>query len=647
MAQDDSRIEQLKKKLYSNSPDQVRGSHRGRLHPDHTMVNSSWDTPAEEQYPKVEVERHRQYTGALGPLFKKILLGSIVFLVVAAAISTYIFYKGSNIVSADNIDLKMLGPVASPAGEILSLDIDIINRNNSDLQLVDLVMTYPEGTRSASDGVTQMITDRLSIGAVKSGEAVKKTVKAILFGEENSRKNIRVSLEYRVPGSSSVFVKTKDFPIFIGSSPVTLTVDTLKQITANQMAQFKVTVTSNSTSLIKGLLLKADYPPGFQFGNATPDPLSGNDTWSLGDLEPGGTRVITITGSIIGQNNDSRSFNFSAGTEDPKNTTSINTVFVTSSALVTVQKPFLGADISLNGDGSPTVVVDAGDAVKGEITWQNNLDVPVNDVILEAHFGGDMLDKTTINGDSGFYQSANNTLMWDKTTLTDLESVAPGATGHIQFSFASLPPTIRNNNTFRRPALTLSLSIKAKRLSENNVPEDITSTVSRQIQIQSGLSMKAHLVRNIGPFQNTGPLPPVANKESTYTALVSVANSFNTVKGVTFVANLPSYVKWLGVTNPTNNGVSYNADKREISWSLGDIAPGTGYNSSAKEFAFQVSFLPSISQVDTTPLIVLSPRISGKDAFTGTTVEDVEPPMDIQISADPTFVYGQDKVVAQ
>ncbi|MES3005883.1 MAG: hypothetical protein V4664_02965 [Patescibacteria group bacterium] len=643
MAQDDSRIEQLKKKLYSQTEEPPK-QHRGRLHPHAPVVNNSW--VGDQEIPKVEYGKDDEYTG-FGAGFKKVLIGAVAFFVLAASASSYIFYNGSNVVSPDKIDIKMLGPVASPAGEVLSVDIDIRNDNNSELILADLVVTYPEGTREEGDGVTSLVTDRVPVGTIKSGQTIRKTVKSILFGEENVKKNIKVTLEYRVPGSDSIFTKTKDYPIFIGSSPVTLTVDTLREVTANQVSTFKVTLVSNSTSIIKGLLLKVDYPFGFKYFKATPDPLSGTDTWSLGDLEPGGRREITIVGTIIGQNKDERVFNFSAGTEDPQNTTVIKSVFVSTSASIAVREPFLGADISLNGNGADVVVVDAGEAIGGEITWQNNLDVPVNDVILEAKITGAMLDKRVVTGDEGFYRSIDSTILWDRTTLKDLKEIAPGGVGRIQFGFASLPASIQNNMTFRRPEISLELTIRAKRLNENRVPEEITSTVIRRIKIQSGLVMNTRLVRTAGPFVNTGPLPPVVDQDSTYTVLVSVSNSFNTVKDGVFTTTLPSYVKWLGVIDPVTPGVVYNADKREITWPIGEIGAGTGYNSSAKEFAFQISFQPSISQFGQSPIIVNSQRVAGKDNFTDTIVENIQASLDAQIETDPAYKYGQDKVVNQ
>lgn len=192
--------------------------------------------------------------------------------------------------------------------------------------------------------------------------------------------------------------------------------------------------------------------------------------------------------------------------------------------------------------------------------------------------------------------------------------------------------------------MKVELTIRAKRLNEDKVPEEVISTVSRTIKIASDLALTTRLVRNVGPFVNIGPMPPMPEQPSTYTVLVSLKNSYNNVKDVVYTATLPQYVEWLGQTYPTNSPVTYNADKRQITWQVGDMQPGIGYSSSAKDFAFQVSFLPSIGQLGTTPPIVLNQRIAGKDNFTGKITETKTDPLDIKIETDPKFKYGDDKV---
>ncbi len=648
MSNDDSRIEQLKKRLYSNSETEgVPVQNRSKLPRHSVLVDKSWQAEPTEENPVIRPDfvKLNQYEDR-SPL-KKVLLFVFVLFFLALAFAGYIIFSGSNFVSNSNIDIRLIGPVTSPAGEELSLDIDITNRNKTDLLLADIVVSYPEGTRSASDKISPLLTDRVAVGTIKAGASTRITVKSILFGEQDVKKNINVALEYGIPGSSNIFVKDKQYPMFIGSSPITVNVEALREITPEQEADFKVLVKSNSASIIRGLILKIEYPFGFEFISSSPQTTGDSGTWVLGDVNPGEEREITLKGRIIGGENQERVFRFYTGTEDPSDKTSIGTIFVTNTATVALKKPFLGADISLDGKTSSTYVTYAGENVKGEITWQNNLNVPLNDVVIEARINGEMLDRLSIQGDRGFYRSVDNTILWDRTTLSELREVGPGQIGRLQFSFSPIDLTTKTGSELRRQEMTIDLTIRAKRFNEGDVPVEIVSNIARKVQIASNLDITTGALRTIGPFQNTGPIPPMPEVKSTYTIYVSVKNSFNSVKDAVYTATLPAYVEWLGTTFPDNTGVRYNADTRQITWSIGDIQAGTGYSSSLKEFAYQVTLLPSLSQIGSSPILVSGQKLVGRDNYTGTIVESKVQSADTKISTDPTYKFGDEKVGGQ
>lgn len=657
MSIDDSKIEDLKKKLFSNSGEVLPPTPRAKLQRHNVIVNNAWAEDEKTDQTAInndDVVTFGSYGGAKGldvrptknkgNIFKKILgLVSVLFCC-ALAFALYTLYTGSNFVSNNNIDIKLLGPVTSPAGEELSLDVDIINRNTTDLILADLVITYPEGTRNADDRVTPMPQDRIPLGVIEKGRTLRQTIRSVLFGEENAKKNIKISLEYRIEGSSNIFVKDKQYPIFIGSSPIAVNVDSASEVIPEQENEFRITVRSNSSSIVKGLVFKAEYPFGFDFVSAVPSTTGDNATWILGDIKPGEERQIVLRGRILGGELQERVFRFYTGTEDATDKMAIGTVFVTNSTAITLKRPFISADLALDGKTDSVYVARAGEDIKGEITWQNNLDVPINDAVIEARITGPMLDKTSIRGDRGYYRSVDNTILWDNSTLEELTELKAGDVGRLQFSFAALAPSIENNSTFRRESMKVELSIRAKRLNEDKVPEEVVSNVSRVIKIASDLALTTRLVRNVGPFVNTGPIPPMPEQPSTYTVLVSLKNSYNSVKDVVYSATLPQYVEWLGQVYPNNSPVTYNADKRQITWQIGDMQPGIGYSQSTKDFAFQVSFLPSVGQLGSTPPIVINQRIAGKDNFTGEITETKAVPLDIKTETDPKFQYGDDKV---
>jgi len=642
MNNDEGKIEELKKRLYSNTGNLPKMKHVN-LHDHHMLVNRDWDEKEkQEAVPKIDNDKGRFY-----PILKGLVIFAIIFLIVALGIAYYFFSVNPNVTSSANIDIKVSGPVAVSAGQELSLDVDIFNNNAVGLQLADLVVTYPDGTRSADDKVTSLITDRVPIGDIPAGNTQRTTVKSILLGEEGSVKNINVALEYKMPGSNSLFLKEKSYPITISTGPVSVTVASISEITPEQPTVFNVSVKSNSSDVIRDVVIKADYPFGFDYMNATPAPSASNNSWRLGDIAPGETKLIKVNAKLFGQANQQRTVRFYAGTASVNDPNEIATTFATFSQTVNLKAPFLGADVAINGKGDEIIVVSSGQFIQSEILWKNNLDVSIHDVSIEGKLNGNIVDRSSVSVESGFYDSTKDTVLWEKSNSPNMEDVDPGQSGTSRFNMKIFDLTKDLASNLRRPELTLNFTVKGKRFNENNVPEEITSEASRKIRVATDIGVDSKLVYNDGAFQNTGPMPPKVGKETTYTANIKINNSYNSVRGAVYTAKLPIYVRWLGNVSPSSasSTVVYNPETRSITWKAGDIAPGTGYVTNAKEMSFQVAFLPSLSQNNQSPIIVDNQRIAGTDSFTNTVVGLSGYSLSTQISLDSKYDMNFDKVV--
>lgn len=190
----------------------------------------------------------------------------------------------------------------------------------------------------------------------------------------------------------------------------------------------------------------------------------------------------------------------------------------------------------------------------------------------------------------------------------------------------------------------MSVNIEGKRLNEQSVPETIQTFSTKEVRIASGLRIDSILARTVGPLQNTGPIPPRVDQETSYTAALTLTNAYNEVRDGVVTATLPNYVKWAGQWSPSDAKVSYNPDKREVTWNVGTIASGAGFTTSPIVLYFKVSFTPSLSQSNSTPIIVNDQRILARDIYIDRIVEDISPSLDIKIEQDPTYRYGDDKV---
>lgn len=631
---DGNSLKKLKDRLYRRNesfPDRkkeirILGKKEG-------VIPTDWESPAQKNENEEDVRR---------PFFlsmKKIFIVAIVFLAVSVLAVFYFWSRGVNIISSRNIGIEIKSPVDVKGGEIFSLDVSVENKNDSTLELSDLIIAFPIGFFSA-DGQAYG-RERYSLGAIKPGETKKKTLGLSLLGEENEAKDIKVTLEYRLEGSNAIFAKDEDYQIKISRPAVGVSLIVPQEINARQQTKIDVELVSSSEMIIKDTVLMLEYPSGFQFIKADPKPGSKNNIWKIGDLNSSQQRKISIFGIIEGQDLEEKAFKASAGIMD-KDGAFVS--FGSSSQTLVVKKPFLDMALFINGKNPEDAIIYPGETVQGEIVWKNNLLFDVQDVTLELKLGGKALNENLIRANKGFYRTFDKTLVWNPSSMPEFGLIKPGEIGSNIFTFnivEPLPVSSAGDNNF---TITVEAQIKGGGSSVELGETEIQNSLSKSVKISSLLQLASRMLHYSGSLGNSGPMPPRAGQETTYSVVWSVGNISNDFSDVKVRAILPSFVRWTGKISPSDENISFNETTGEVIWSAGNISAGTGKISPAKEVSFQISFLPSLDQIGSTPVLVSDISIEGRDNFTGNVINEKKKDLDIRLTNDPLFDYTKGTV---
>ncbi len=639
--EDKSQIDELKSSLYSRNAPDIRTKRRLRFGDEETEVKTDWEHPVEVQE---DVELNKKYKDRSMSFFSKLLAFSVIIFLLALGAGAYLLFNGSNIISADNIDVSINAPLSVAGGEPISFDIQVSNRNNIKLETVDLSVDFPAGTVNASDTTKELKNFRQLFPDIDPGGTEKKTLQAVVYGEENSKKIIEVTVEYRVKGSTSVFQKKKSFDLLISSSPLTLSVESFKEVNSGQEFEIAVQMNSNSKETIKNVLLKAVYPFGYTYVSSDLKPLADTSLWKIGDIPPSGKKIVKIKGRLDGQDDETRVFRFITGAQSTKNEKVIGTEYVSSSQDISIRKPFMSVGVSLDGDTeSVEYIGNFNVPVRIDVSYFNNL--PTNIINGEIHvkLSGSAFDKVSVSPEDGLYMSANNEIVWNSITTPDLRNISAGGNGRV--SFTIIPKN--QSNSFKsviNPEIYLDVSVKGNRNSEANVPETFISSARRHIKISSNISLSGQVVRSIGPFKNTGPIPPKAEKETTYTVVWTVDNTSSSVSGAQVVSGLPPYVKWLDKVSPTGENITYNKVDGQIVWRIGNMGTYTSSNT-RRQVSFQVSMTPSVAQVDQALTLVNQAVLTAQDDFTNQQLNSNLNVLSTRFSTDPAFRDDDEKVV--
>lgn len=619
-----SRLERLQQKL--DSTKYVPHYDESELHEKQYDLEADWQAqPVASEQPGL-LER-------IG-LFRMFLGAAFLFFLGSLAYAGFIFTRDYQPTGGDDVTINVVGPVSVGGGEKLSLDVLIQNNNTVPIELVDLVTDYPEGTKSAANNTEDLRRTREDLGTIEPGAVVRRTVNALLFGEENSTKTLVIGVDYRVQGSSAIFEKKKDFAIALNASPIRLMVDGLREISAGQELELKVTVSSNSNKPLNNVVVSAAYPFGFMFKSTDVPPVATNSTWVIPVLQPQQTTVITIRGLIEGQNLEDRFFRFSTGLLKEGTTNEIAAVFNGTTHITTIQKAFITLSLLVNGNAGEATSVTSNGVANGELIFSNNTNDVIRNVRLDLSIAGNGLDKKTVEAEKGFYSSASNMITWSAETDEAFAELNPRDTLRMQFRFSPIDLSSGSIN-IQQPEIKLRAGVTGTRVSDANVEEKIETIASSNVRVQSDASIRAYTASNEGPFSNTGPIPPTVEQETSYTLMFEVSNNSNNLKNARIEGILPSYVAWNNLSYPDSENVVFDYQTRKFIWNIGDVKAGTGYSQKARTLAVKVTLTPSFSQLGTAPDLLRNTVFNAVDTFTNAAVTKQIPALTTKIQNFP------------
>lgn len=641
MEKDQEKLNKLEKRLYQKSAD--LSTRKTRIKSSTNKFNRDWIEKKENRKINYGAIGRKHYNSRL---LYKLLIASAIFFVFASSIAVYRIFVSPNLVSSRNIDIIIGGPVSVGGGEELTLQVLITNKNKVQLEATELIIEYPEGTRSL-ETLQPLTRERISLGAIFPNEPVTRTFKVILFGEENTDKDIKFKLEYRAEGSSGTFLKEKVYSVEISNSPTTLSVNIPPEVNSGQRMDIVINAKSNSTSIIEDFMVAIEYPFGYEFQSSIPEPSFDNNVWYIGDLPPSKEIEIKMVGSITGQVAGQRSFKISTGVQDEDDARSFGVVYNTLTEIIDIERPFIGIDFLLNGIDADSVSTRSGRLIVGEIVWVNNLPTRILNGKFEVKLEGAILDESKVSPSKGFYRSLDNTMIWDQITDRTLETLEPGERGTVRFTLIPFSLLGQSGATYRKPTINLTLTFTGTRVSEGFSGDPIELVSEKVIKITTETQLASYGLLHSGPFVNTGPIPPRVDQETTYTIVWSITNSSNDISETKVTANIPTYVRFLGNLSPQDENITYNDITGEIVWNVGRVPAGVGLTNSPQQVFFQLGFTPSISQLNESPNLISEATLEAIDSFTKDVITSTRPSIGINLNNDPDFNNATEGRVAE
>lgn len=627
-------MEKLKRKLYGQSKDLKRRFAKDTLEEVRAYKRETEEAPLEWKGIAAPASPKM-------PHMTKLIVGLSLFVAVVLFAALGFLFGWFGGVSSDNLSFNVAGPQSINGGEKASWHVIMQNKNDIALEGVEITFNYPDNSRPVNKkgDLTSPLTEKRYLGHVAAGEYVEEVFEATVFGEQGSVEEAAAILEYRAQGSNAILAKNAPYSFKLITSPIGISLNVPEQSNIGQEILLDITYNSNSAEVIQGLTLEAIYPQGFEFISADPLPSFSNNTWEVKDLAPQQQRIIRVKGKIDGNDLESKLFKLSVGAMDKDGHL---VVYGAGVITTTLRKPFL--DLSATINNRDEYIAKAGDRLEVKVHWKNNLPVTVKNVVLEIGIEGGGWDKKTVYTGQGFYRGSDNTMIWNSSSNPIFAYLAAGQEGDVSFSLdilKSLPIKQAEDINF---SARLQAHMYAGERPQGFDGVDIDGRLFKEVKISSNLQLSSQGYFYSTLMPNDGPLPPQVGQKTTYTLVWSLANWSNDLKNVKVYASLPSYMSWLGRSLPSDEKIAFDELSGKIVWEVGELKAGTGILRPAREIAFQLGLIPSLSQVGGMPVLISDAIAEGDDTFTGVVLRDAKGALTTQLFSDTQIKSGEYQV---
>jgi hypothetical protein len=629
MADKIDHIAELQSRLYARDPDNVPKQKFGILRPLKDNVDSTW---GEKELNDTKIKKRTNVSG-----YKRLFLVSLIFFVGALGVALYSVYKGAITLSSKNVEVSILGNSFVAGGESLPIQVDITNKNSSDLVETQLTLSYPKGSTDAAGGDLERV--KKPLGTIGSGKTKTEGFSVILYGEQGTSRLVTATLEYKLGGSNATFVKEKTFSVMINSSPVSLTVDAPSSVTSNQPFIINIRTVFTGDILLDNAIVKIEYPNGFIFQSAIPSASSGANTWDLGDLVKGTERTISIKGKLVGEQQDEKSFRVYVGSRTSETDSRIAVSYNSSLRSVVIAEPFISGQIFVNGDNSDIVALPNGSSVAGSIDWKNNAPISIINPEFVLSIAGDNVDTDSIIAPGGYYDKLDRTITWNNETNLAFGKIESGTSGKLPFSFNT-----KEAKSGMAGDITLSLSVKGTFPDRDFFQDSVSGIDQKTIRFASRLQFAAQALYSIGPIKNSGPFPSRFDQDTTYTIQWFMRPVENPLNNAVAIAVLPIGVVWTGVISPQSEAISYAPETRVVTWNIGPLPKATN-TPVVRTVSFQVKVRPNKSQIDSRLYLLGETKVQAVDSVANTPLTFTRPELTNELSTDPIYSVGKEKVL--
>ncbi|MBI2640298.1 MAG: hypothetical protein HYW91_00210 [Candidatus Sungbacteria bacterium] len=550
-------------------------------------------------------------------VFRFFLWGLAVVGAAGAALFLFL-YLGTR---GQEAEIVIHGRERVEAGEVVNIPIVIRNVSGTVLREAELAIIFPEGFLILDDQGERQAPPRFTknIPDIAPDKETQVEITVRIFGRESEEKNLEASLIYRPENLRARFSAKTSYTFVVSRVPLAISWEMPEVLSAGQDLDFEARYSSTATGPFKDLSLRLDYPPGFIFISASPEPSVGTAIWDIGTLDPDRQGSIKVRGKISGGGGEVKTFVGGLGKFDVL--TKEWKPYSESSREAKIFLAPLSIDVSL--DGAREQIISPGERLNFTLRYRNNTDLTLKNVSVEARLEGTIVEFGTITPDAGgVFDGSRNVVLWGPGGTQELREVQPGGEGTLRFGVSTKERPPVRGKADQNLTVRLRSVIETKTVPRELVGARVGSETALELKVRSKIIFAGRALYRGSALNTSGPLPPKVGIKTSYAVLWEMRNFTNNLENVEVKGFLPPNVVWENIFSKDAQ-ISFDQQSGEIRWRIREVKAGTGVLSPALTSAFLVSILPSEADVGQTLTLLRDVKLTARDTFTG---EDVEVP---------------------
>jgi len=610
-------LDELKKKIYKPG-----AKFEERLKPPEVFQ------PGRQKEKKVPDEWKELEKRGLSPKQKKYwLIGSISAIVIFLAIAGLFVWRGLTSFDRDRVKLEIKGAERIVSGEEVTYLVKYQNQTRLDLTSIKLVFHYPDQSIPLE---TEDLVQTIDLPDLAVGQENQIELPVRVIGLQNETKKAWAELSYQPGEITSTFTNQAEFSTKIISVPLILDLDLPNRLVNGQSFNFSLKYLNQGEVSFDDLQIQLDYPTGFTFQTAEPQPLEEDRIWSLSDLMAGQEGKIFIQGTIQGEEGESKRFKAQLGLFKEEQFTPLAE---TVNALQISLSPL---SVSQTVNGTTDYITQAGQKLTYQIDYENTTDVSIRDVVITSKLESSALDLTSLELAQGSFDGASQTITWKASNLPALEFLGPYQTGQLTFSVKVKNPLPIVNYSDKNFKIINTVKIDSPQPPLSLKDIEIAGQSQTITKVASQMTLQAKGYYSDDLISNSGPIPPKVGQTTTYTIKWRLINTANDLDQVKIEASLPPHVQWKNKISPTNADLEYDSQTGRLVWQVGDLPAATGILLPVKQVAFQVAITPGLAHLGSFVELVGQSKATGQDTFVDISLESINQVIDTELPNDPT-----------